>query len=525
MWLRVLLLASVFWISLIDSWAQVGNSADLGLSVWSSRKSALKKQIPDGNCAVVFSGTLQASGFQSNLPGPFFCDPNFFYLTGLEIPHAVLVIFPKPIELKEGASSEVLFVPDAKQYPISAMGYSYAGTFGQVSEGRVVRPISQWKRFCVEILDSDRFEKVWILPTSPADFNIYSQNFDFHPPVKTLFAEMAPRFQAEPDLIPLYHRIMEVEFDGVSKLQGDIRAWLDYFGQAPDPILRAFTDVVEEEGLEKVKDRIGQVKFDFLELSRAMGNLRMQKSDVEVKHLEASAKVAIEAWKAGGAKVQAGMNALQVEAVMSAQTLVEGAKLAQSIQVISGSRSDLLLYEQNDWVMEVEDWVVVDLAVQKAGYCAHVSRTMPVVGNVSGAWAEAFKVAVASHSRLIAGCKAGVQPSQLMSEVKNSLVERLEAKVLVSGKRRSWRDDFGVVSISPIGLQLYEFDNPAVLEAGMVFEVETSLVVPKARKFHADYQGMLIRLRDVVVVKPETGVSLTGALPLSWSDLSDFLSN
>ena len=513
---KFLSLAWLFFI-VIPLRAQTVPSNGLGSQLFQQRRAAVAAQLPTNTAAVIFSGQLKASGQASPVPQPFFSSPDFFYLTGLHLPNSVLVIFPAAQPLQEGPASEILFLPDNKQLPLNAMGYGYTGQFGRKSEALVLRAVSQWRKFCLEVLDADMTERIFTLPVDPGDFAIYRQNYRFQPPVQVFFSILSPNFQSRPESIQHYSMILECDTARLAKDQRSLNAWLDYNGQQADPVLKQFLRARDLKELQQVQNEIKSIKFDFGELKGIMRSLREKKSKAEQENLRSIAELNAKAIVAGAKIVRGGIPELEVQAEIEYQLKRNGARPGRSTQVIAADAAGRYLYAQAESRLPTNGVVILDVAGRQNGYFSHIARTLPLGGAFEQKDATLYDAAATSHQKTSQGCKSGTAPTKWCTQQREALMNVLDANVLESGSRRSWRDEYAFVSVFPIGTALYEFENPSAMAPGMVFEVETLIAIPKNRKFKRDYQGRSVRLKDVVLIGPNGPEILTRDVPISRS--------
>lgn len=76
----------------------------------SGRRDALRKLMADSSVAVFFSSTIKNRA--NDVDYEFHQDPNFYYLTGLREPGAVLIIFKNDIRIGDVTGNEILFLQD-----------------------------------------------------------------------------------------------------------------------------------------------------------------------------------------------------------------------------------------------------------------------------------------------------------------------------------------------------------------------------------------------------------------------------
>lgn len=498
--------------------AQAVDQDSLGLSVFADRRAKVAESLDPGECAVLFSGTYQSSAPNLAVPLPFTPQADFFYLTGVKIPNSVLVIFPKKIETREGLASDILFLPGPGENPVAAMGYGHANEFGKAGDSLLVRPTTQWNRFVIEILDSDQVEHIQTIPLDPRDYYFSVQEFSLHP-AEILFGSMAPQFQVTPEASRFYQEIEQVKFDKANELIKKVLSWLKYHQEVPDKILKSFSEVRSEGDLLKVQGRIASIKFNFFKLRKTMDALRLKKSRRENQAMVKAGEVAVLAVKKAASIMQAGAFEREIQGTAELEVFRQGAGLGKATQVLAGLPGQALLYAQNNQIVPDKGTVVLDIGVRYNGYCAQLARTFPIGNAFSPGVAKVYQEIAAVHLATLKGCGAGTNPNEFMFTQQGKLLAKLDAILLVNGERRSgYRDNYVGGEIVSIGLEINEASCEGAMGRGMTFAVTTTVAVPRSRKFKSEYQGILIRLTDVVEVGD--GASwLTKGMPLNQEDL------
>lgn len=77
------------------------------------RRQALRDRMPENSVAVLFAGPVRNRS--NDVDYEYHQDPDFYYLTGLNEPHAVLFVFKDERKLNGGKTNEVLFVQERNE--------------------------------------------------------------------------------------------------------------------------------------------------------------------------------------------------------------------------------------------------------------------------------------------------------------------------------------------------------------------------------------------------------------------------
>lgn len=506
-----------------DIWTQAVSNDGLGSSVYSERRSKVAAALSPGQCAVVFSGTYRASNPELAVPAPFTPDADFRYLTGEKFPNAVLVLFPKAIETKDGLASDFVFLPGPGEAPFSAMGWDYKGDFGKLGDSLLLRPTSQWSRFVLEILDSDRIDHILTYPVDPRDFHFSINEFALHP-AEILFGTVAPRFQSTPQSTRFYNEIAGADFDEAPDLIRKVISWHKYHQETMDPILKQFSKVESEPEFEKIKTKIRGIKFDFFQLEQWLLEERRLKGADELNAIQNAVAIGINAINAAARKIEVGRSEKVIQAEADYAILGARAELSKATQVISGLSGQAVLYAQNNKPISKNGSVVIDLGVRYEGYCSHLARTFPPSTGFSAEVEGLYTKIKKFHLASLKGLKPGINPYEYGYEQLAKISMELDPLLLVSGeRRRGFRDNYLGGDIYSIGLEINEEWPEKEMEKGMVLTISTVIAVPHSKKFKPKYQGVLIVMTDVVRITSSGIEWLSEDLPLEMSELKELV--
>ncbi len=411
-------------------------------------------------------------------------DPNFWYLTGVESPYALLVLTPVP----GGGRREVLFVPDSFQFagaqyphpdprfrrapwnrPIRrlAPGSGSAAAVG-VDE---VRPLGAFAEGAAGLVGGS--EEVWF--TSPRGA-----------------AYLPPGLGEAPPSDGGMRR-------GVARL-------------LPGARLRDAGPLVE--GLRRIKDRH------------------------EIDALRNAARVSVEGMKELMRAARPGMNDLEAAGIMEYVWKAMGSPRASFAPIVASGPAAVSLYtlrsenyNHTDRVMEAGDLLYVDYgAAEWRMYASDLCRTFPVSGRFTAEQRRLYEVVLEAQDSALARIGPGVEPVEVIRAAARVYrargfderedptrigVDRVwgvmpsptywltpEASFTdYSGARGTGVRDLG----HHIGLEALDGrDWSGTLEPGMVFTVEPKLYVPEA--------GIAIMIEDMIVVTEDGHENLSAGL-------------
>lgn len=122
----------------------------LPASFHKERRQKLRALMPDSSVAIFFSSPIRNRS--NDVDYEYHQDPNFYYLTGLNEPHSVVIIYKHPIRIKGQLTNEVIFVQprDAKKELWLGKRLGVAGV-KQLLNFEVVIPNTQFAKTKLQI--------------------------------------------------------------------------------------------------------------------------------------------------------------------------------------------------------------------------------------------------------------------------------------------------------------------------------------------------------------------------------------
>lgn len=126
-------------------------------SFHSIKRDSLRSLLPDRSMALVFSGGEKVRS--NDVFYPFHQDANFFYLTGLNEPDALLLLFKEPLALSDDTVTEIIFVPGKSKEYERWNGFRH-GTHGASTELNIQKAMVN-KDFADFEIDFNYFDEIF----------------------------------------------------------------------------------------------------------------------------------------------------------------------------------------------------------------------------------------------------------------------------------------------------------------------------------------------------------------------------
>jgi Xaa-Pro aminopeptidase len=415
---------------------------------YAARRSRLMAQIGDG--AAVFLGATTPSSDVAFRQGH-----DFFYMSGVEIPDAILVVDGMRKEsvlffTMTEAEADGLAIPlDLVRAPVAYTGIERA------------LPIEQFNGFLANLANRNR-------------------------PLYTMFKpeEIGPENSNE-------------KFNAQQRSM-TLNMW--------DGRLTR-----ELQFVKQVRERFPHV--DLRDSSRLVWNQRKLKSPAELAIMRQTARIGVKAHNALIQSTRPGIAEKSLAAVFDFVSAQEGARgLAYYTIIMSGKNHAYGHYHAHDRVLADGDFVILDAGPDYGNYHVDISTTFPASGKFSPRQRELYEVALEVHQVAL----ANYRPGTTLRAVGQKVDAMLKARGLEKYARDfAGIVRFGGYNHS-IGLATHDvmgsFDGPdEVLQPGFVFACDIQL-------FRIDEQ-IGIRIEDTVAITDTGYEVLSAGLPRTVAEI------
>lgn len=278
---------------------------------------------------------------------------------------------------------------------------------------------------------------------------------------------------------------------------------------------------IEAKFIDLLKNRCGTV--DVKNLSPIIKQLRATKSDEEISLMRRTGKLAAIATAEAIRSTQANLIESQLAAVAEYVFMVNGAVGGGYRPIVaSGENIWNLHYHRNDSLLKDGDLVLFDYAPDVCNYTNDIGRMWPVSGKYQPWQRELYSLVVDYHLVLLDITKPGMTPRQIRTkaaELMSASVSRTrwsrpafaDAAQKLLATSRACTHSVGMAVHDESGYQ----DDDTELVPGLVFALDPQLWVPEDRLY--------FRVEDTVVVTDSGLENLTEAVPHSPDEIETLM--
>ena len=508
---------------LLSSSVLKAQKSELSLDFHKNRRVELRQKLPSNSVAVFFSSPIRNRA--NDVDFIYHQDPNFFYLTGWNEPHAVLFVFNVPQEDEEGVYYEKLYVrerdPRNEMWNGKQLGVEGAEKMG-------FDRVKSKSEFVKTELKLDRFDTVLMFDFENDvrdDKNDSSDLFDLQQYFKTSI-NYPDNFDA--DRYRLYLRIQNAEAEEVPQIKRMISYYADQDKTLmEDPLIVDFLNSEESTSLNDLKTRTAfltrDFNFDIDQLSFLMASLREKKLEEEIilikKAVQISAQGQIEVMKA----IHPEMTEREVQGIHQLVYKKYGAAHEGYPSIVgAGDNACVLHYITNDKTDLKNQLILMDLGAEYNGYTADVTRTIPVSGVFSLEQKALYQIVYDAQNAGIQAAQNGASFRDI-TVATNEVVSKGLMELGLIKDPAEFRRYLPHGIAHHIGLDVHDPGLYELLESNMVITVEPGIYVPEGSPCDPKWWNIGIRIEDDILITEKGPINLSAAAPRDWKEIEKLM--
>lgn len=288
---------------------------------------------------------------------------------------------------------------------------------------------------------------------------------------------------------------------------------------------RKFFAVLEK--FRRTQGRSGKPMAGVLDPNEILGEMRLYKSDDEIKAMREACRITAAAHKKAMEFARPGMNEFEVEALMDYEFRRQGcARVGYGSIVAGGKNAACLHYRANNEALRDGDLLLIDAGGEYQYYTSDITRTFPVGRSFSKAQAALYDLVLKANLECIAMTKPGQTIAAVHKRACEILTEGMLSLGFLKGDRDKLVESGDYRKYYPHGtshylgmdvhdIGLYQVNGePRKLEPGMMFTIEPGFYVqPGDVSAPSEYRNIGIRIEDDVLVTKDGCEVMTSGAP------------
>ena len=286
--------------------------------------------------------------------------------------------------------------------------------------------------------------------------------------------------------------------------------------------------------------RIGRAPRAIQPLGMYLNQMRLIKSEYEIKRMREAALISAEAHELVRANVGHKKNEKQIQGLLEGFFLEKGARgPAYNSIVASGENACVLHYTANNSELKKGDLLLVDAGCSLQDYYnGDITRTFPIGGKFSGEQRAIYEIVLEAQKKALRSVVTGVSSNDIHNEALKIIVEGLLQINLLSGgvdeiiEKSLYKHFYMHKTGHWLGLDVHDVgayrlgDYEVLLKNGMILTVEPGIYIsdripiPEGQPDIPDrWKGIGIRIEDDVLVNDQCPEILSSVACKEISDL------
>lgn len=262
-------------------------------------------------------------------------------------------------------------------------------------------------------------------------------------------------------------------------------------------------------------------QFEIRDLSPTLDKLRIIKSPREIDLIRRASQLAGLGLMEAMRSTEPGIMEYQLDGVARYIYQINGARReAYSSITAAGTNAWMGHYFHNKSELKDGDLILMDYAPDYRYYTSDVTRMWPVNGKYTKAQRELCEFILAYRNALLKRIKPGAMPAQIMDDTAVEMADYLKRNKMLKPEYEAATQaalKFRGHLSHPVGMAVHDVGvyTNGPLKQGMVFSIDPMLWVPEEKLY--------VRMEDVVVVT-ESGVELfTDFLPSTIDEIEKLM--
>ena len=476
------------------------------------RRQAVREQMPPNSVAVFFTNPIRNRA--NDVDFHYHQDPNFYYLTGLKEPHAVLLIYKEPQIVNGISMDNVLFVqerdPVREQWDGKRLGIIGAKQKLGFTNVFFSTEFADFK------IDFGQFDQVLFFDFNNDVRDDARNDADLYSLIKSFKGKANFTIDFNAEKASLYRYITTTDSNSSANVAQVLsRSMRVNDDLAKDKLLVAYQGALNERQRAELRQQMSVqlTNLDSQTLPMIMESLREIKLPEELdllkKAINISAIGQVEVMKA----MQPGMSEREIQGIHEFVFKKYGAEYEGYPSIVGGGHNGCVLHYINNDKTEVgSDLVLMDLGAEYHNYTADVTRTIPADGTFSEEQRAIYDIVYEAQ-------EAGIAASVVGASMRSPHYAAVE--VIVSGLKDLGiiKNDSEVRKYFPhgtshyLGLDVHDAGTYNPFQHNTLITVEPGVYIPENSPCDTKWWGIAIRIEDDILITNDGPINLSAYAP------------
>ena len=283
--------------------------------------------------------------------------------------------------------------------------------------------------------------------------------------------------------------------------------------------------------------KIKNSKTKILNSSNILHEIRLIKSESEIRKMRKAARIAVDAHRKTMSKVKTFRYEYELEAEIKYEFNKSNSTSSYIPIVGSGKNSCVLHYNSNNSVLKDGDLVLIDAGCETEFYASDITRTYPVNGKFTRQQKEIYNIVLDAQKAAISQARRGNKFSDPHDAAVIIITQGLAKIGLLKGnisdliKEKRYTRFFMHRTSHWIGMDVHDVGDYMIdnewrsLENGMVLTIEPGIYIDDGEDIPEEYRQIGVRIEDMVLVNNSSPEVMTCGLEKEIDEIEEIISN
>ncbi len=283
--------------------------------------------------------------------------------------------------------------------------------------------------------------------------------------------------------------------------------------------------------------KIKNSKTKILNSSNILHEIRLIKSESEIRKMRKAARIAVDAHRKTMSKVKTFRYEYELEAEIKYEFNKSNSTSSYIPIVGSGKNSCVLHYNSNNSVLKDGDLVLIDAGCETEFYASDITRTYPVNGKFTRQQKEIYNIVLDAQKAAISQARRGNKFSDPHDAAVIIITQGLTKIGLLKGnisdliKEKTYTRFFMHRTSHWIGMDVHDVGDYMIdnewrsLENGMVLTIEPGIYIDDGEDIPEEYRQIGVRIEDMVLVNNSSPEVMTCGLEKEIDEIEEIISN
>lgn len=482
------------------------------------RREALRKMMPQNSMAIFFANPVRNRA--NDVDFHYHQNPDFYYLTGYNEPHSVLLLFSENQQNSNGETYNEVIFTQPRDPRMEMWNGKRLGKEGVKSKlgFQTVYQNADFKDFPI---DFKKFSKVMFTEFFNDERDKKEDAADLYDLVQQFRNRASVPADYDANKFKLYELIRVTETENSANVAQTVGRYLNYYKNLQnDKVFIDFLEAKTDQDRGKVKEKISPTNIDGYTLDEAMNILRESKKPEEIKLLRKAITISCIAQREVMKAMTPDMSEMEIQGIHEYVYRKYGSEYEGYPSIIGAGNNGCVLHyiENNRQQLGDKQLALMDVGAEYHGYTADVTRTVPANGKFTEEQKAIYNLVYQAQDEAIKLCKPNTPFNAPHNKAKQIINKGLAALSIIKSESEE-HSYFPHGTSHYLGLDVHDRGTFGALQANSVITVEPGIYIPVGSPCDKKWWGIAVRIEDDILIT-ETGYEILSILaPRKWDEI------